>query len=189
MALTLVDTPFADDANSYVDAAFADTYWDGHYNTLKSDQWTALTASQKDSALISACRILETLRFTYPSRTDQLSPYIPYRLYASQALQFPRTIDIDDIANVGNEVNYFIPDGIKFGQCEQAVFLLTFDESLIASQLAGVIQEYVKAGEVAVSQTFAGSKGTSSGQTMVSPAALAHVSPYLVRGSISLARA
>lgn len=189
MALTLVDTLFAADANSYVDTAFADDYWDGNFNTTKAAQWTALTANQKASALIAACRVLETLRFTYPSRTDQLSPYIPYRLYAAQALQFPRTIDLDDPANAGNEVNYFIPEGVKFAQCEQAVFLLTFDDAVLANQLAGIVQEYVKAGEVAVSQTFANSKGGSSSHSMVSPVALEFVRPYLLRSSISLARA
>jgi hypothetical protein len=192
MALTLVSTLGAEDANSYVDVAYCDTYWSGHYQTTKADAWAALQTSQKASALIAACRLLESVRFTYTYNPTRSSSYEynrstgrvieytdrsqPYKGSYSQALQFPRTIDLDTDTGAP-----FIPDAIKEAQCEQAVYLLTFDEGAITTRLQGIESDSVTVGAISLKQTF--SKGSSAGSASASafaPMALDRIKPFIL---------
>lgn len=188
MAITLVTTLSSDNANSYADVSYCDAYWEQHYSTIKSELWSALTEPQKVLLLVQACRAIERLRFTVSSVGSpdfQLrraaSPGVIVQTYVSpkpvkavytQALQFPRNIDTD------------IPEPIKLAQCEQAVYLLSFDDSVIAAKLQGIDSEKTTVGAISVSQSFSG----SGAGTMLSPMALEYVGPYLLRTSSSLRR-
>src|SRR6185436_19538531 len=111
MAVTLI-TDVADQfANSYVDIAYADDYWEGHWDSIKADQWAALSDEQKTRLLIKATRVIDAVRFTEPTSAyddystlvyDRLSQTVylttldrerPRKFYYYQALQFPRIID------------------------------------------------------------------------------------------------
>lgn len=80
--MTLIITPTHPDANSYATVEEADDYFVGHSN---ESSWAALTADQKEKALKSATRAINTYRFfsepVYEYPTD-------YR--DKQALKFPR---------------------------------------------------------------------------------------------------
>src|SRR3954470_11645487 len=113
MATTLNNILSDQFANSYVDVAYADNFWAGHYNATKAAQWAALTTNQKTSALVEACRVIETARCTikvshsvggdYDWYYDSVSRTvinverheIPVRVYFYQSLQFPRNFDRD----------------------------------------------------------------------------------------------
>lgn len=193
MALTLVTTLSSATANSYIDATYCDEYWAQHYSSTKAALWAALTSAQKTMLLIQSCRAIERLRFTV-SRTNRnefewrhtktpglVAQYVtsttPIKDNYTQSLQFPRNLDRDDAGAL------FIPEPIKLAQCEQAVYLISFDESVIAARLQGVDQERTSVGSVSVYQSLSGSG------TALAPMALEYVGPFLVRTSSSLRRA
>lgn len=192
MAITLTTTLSSEVANSYVDVAYCDDYWSNHYSTSLQDQWSALTTGQKSLLLVRACRILETLRFTAPTERVGLFEYkynkntrlvtsvpndvVPTKAEYLQALQFPRSIDTN---STGAK---FIPEPVKMAQCEQAVYMLSFDESVLASRLQGVLSESVSAGSVSVDQQMAGSG------TALSPMAYEFVKPFLLKASATIGR-
>lgn len=193
MSLTLTPTLSSTSANSYVTLAFADAYWQDHYQAVKAAQWEALSDSQKTSALIQACRCLETLRFV--ARATKDADYelhflrnpgvvvqtnrdvIPLRAAYNQALQFPRNIDRTDESG-----EYFIPESIKLAQCEQAVYLLGVDDSALATRLQGVVSESMSVGSIKVSQQFEGVG------TLIGPMALEYVRPFLLTMSSTMRR-
>lgn len=192
MALTLVSTLSSETANSYVDAAYCDAYWEQHYLLEKAEQWSALSSTQKDLALIQACRVLETLRFTVPSYSaEQFDVYYdnhtrlivssassasPTKAVYTQALQFPRSVDRDTSGA------YYIPEAVKMAQCEQAVYLLSFSDSTLALSVQGVSSESTSVGDVDVRQTVSG-RGSA-----VSPVALEFVKPFLLKLSKPIRR-
>jgi hypothetical protein len=153
-AQTLVSTLMSEVANSYVDLAYADAYWEDDYRANLSAQWAALSDGQKTSALVDACDVLESLRFTLPNgmrdyslflrpqRTQLLQGMLivsmkPYKLIYSQRLQFPRNLDVYVSEPPSPELmgQPYIPESIKEAQCEQAAFLLTFDEGTYQNRL------------------------------------------------------
>ena len=77
---SIVATPGAGDANSYVTLAFADDFFD---RELRGDAWAAFDNTQKERALIQATRQIEGLRID-GVREDTTTP---------QALLFPRAQD------------------------------------------------------------------------------------------------
>jgi hypothetical protein len=165
MALTIDVTVAGDSANSYADVTYADAYWSGHYNSIKSAQWAALTTAKKTTALIHATRIIEFVRFTVFETTESGLVYDPnsglvlnmvdsvepVRSTIDQSLQFPRNLDYDSGSGT-----FFIPEGVKMAQCEQAVYLLTLDEGAIANRLQGIVSESVGlgSGQISVSQSY-----------------------------------
>lgn len=172
-------------SNSYVDVPYADSYWANHYNAVASAQWFALTVSQKAFALIAACRLIETIRFTTATRlrddypllydrhsgtfiqlNDQLSPI---KFYYYQRLQFPRNLDRDIL-----DGTLFIPEPICMAQCEQAVYLLTVDTSAIAARLQGVVEDVTYVGSIHLRQNFV------QGGSTFSPVALDMARPYML---------
>ncbi len=193
MALTLVSTLSSETANSYCDVSYCDDYWAQHYSSTKADLWAALTTPQKTMLLIQACRSIERLRFTvsrnnnteytlrHTSTPGLIAQYanniIPVKDSYIQSLQFPRNIDRDSAGVLS------MPEPIKLAQCEQAVYLLSFDESAMSARLQGVDSESTSVGSVSVKQTFSGSG------TALSPMALEYVSPFLIRTSATLRRA
>lgn len=192
MALTLVSTLSSETANSYCDISYCDDYWAQHYSSTKADLWAALTTPQKTMLLIQACRSIERLRFTVTRNSNTeytlrhtaipgliaqyITNVVPVKDSYTQALQFPRNVDRN------SEGVQVIPEPVKLAQCEQAVYLLSFDESVMASRLQGIDSESTSVGSVSVKQTFSGSA------TALSPMALEYVGPFLLRTSAVLRR-
>jgi hypothetical protein len=193
MAITLVDILSGEDSNSYADVTFADEYWASHFSTTKADVWNGLTSAQKESALIQACRVIEKAKFTIRNpRLDSNSLVLergetvrlldrrndlPCRAVYYQALQFPRNVDVDYDTGL-----YYIPEPIKMAQCEQAVYLVTFDESIFASRLQGVQTDSLNMGGLSISQRFSGKP------TSFAPMAVEFIGPYLLTAASRIAR-
>jgi hypothetical protein len=174
-------------SNSYVSVAFANAYWADHYNATLSAQWDALSDGQKSSALIAACRVIETLRFTmqvtradYTLRFNRLTGTVidmsylwrePVKFYQYQKLQFPRNLDV--LPDTGA---LYIPPPITEAQCEQAIYLLNFDQTAMSNRLQGITMDKISVGrgQIDLTQEYA-SSGSSIG-----PMALEMVRPFLV---------
>lgn len=141
-----------ENSDSYVTVNEATTFFNNHYITAKKTAWAALTQPQKESALKRACQQLETLRVLDDELSTGRLPIalmIDYgydlslhRAEINQRLQFPRNIDIDS-SNVP-----FVPQEVKDSQCEQAVYLLSFDDTALVTSTQGIVEEAVTAGAV-----------------------------------------
>jgi hypothetical protein len=183
--MTLTSTIAGKDSNSYVDLTYANAYFSGHYSSDKATKWAALVNDQKNHVLVAATRVLETIKVVEESRSEL--EYIPaynrltggvtffyedkdnvVRSNYYQKLQFPRNVDIDTTTGL-----FFIPEEIKMAQCEQAIFLLDFDEDSIAAKLSGVTNDVVTAGQISIR------KQISSTGSMIAPAAYEFLKPYL----------
>lgn len=81
MALVLVATPGAANANSYLTRAEGDTYFDGH---LYAGDWTGATVANKEIALVMATRTL-----------DAMYEWEQFPTATTQALQWPRSGVLD----------------------------------------------------------------------------------------------
>ena len=102
-------------ANSYVTLAAANTYFE---TTPDSSTWTNKTDDQKNRALISATRWIDSLSF-YGDRCTE-----------TQALKWPRdnyTVDGIDLACT------LIPDGIKTATYELARALANDTDAIIGA--------------------------------------------------------
>lgn len=191
----VLNTTIADEfANSYCDVPYADFYFENHFLTTKADAWAALTDEQKTAALITGCRSLEQIRFTQPSvygggyinwynrRTGKVQSFglekQLFKYYYFQALQFPRQVD-----QKTTDGSTYIPEPIKLAQCEQALYELTFDDSILAGRLQGVSRESTTLGTLKVSQT------TNGLGVNICPAALSYVRPYIIKISARVGRA
>lgn len=194
MALVLNSTISDEKANSYIDVAYCDDYWNSHFDSVSSAQWLTLTAAQKNQLLVKACRILETMHFTEP--VDPLSDYHlvydsrnqqirsvktnygrPQKYNYYQHLQFPRTFD------VYADGTLYIPEEIMMAQCEQAVYVLNFDPTIISNRMQGVTHDSINVGGVAVSQKL------DPNGSMVSPVAYQMCKPFLIKQNMRLQRA
>ncbi len=182
-------------ANSYLDVSFADDYFLSHWDSIKSAAWDLLDDSQKQQLLILACSVIETARFTNPSSRETPGLYYdsstnkvlsldpktePVRYYSYQALQFPRNLDRDMTTGA-----LYIPEKVKMAQCEQAIYLNSYDPSAMANRLQGVVQDRVSlgSGQVTVSQQYV-AEGSS-----FAPLALEYVRPFLISKTARLRRA
>jgi hypothetical protein len=166
-------------SDSYVTVNEADTFFSSHYQTAKTSTWSVLSSAQKEAVLRRATQILDSLRildteYGAGALPTSLVAYEGYELtihrqLVNQRLQFPRNIDIgvNDIA--------FVPQNVKDAQCEQAVFLINFDDSSIATQMAGIKVETVAAGSVRVRNEYT---GTSLGSSLA-PMALELMREFL----------
>lgn len=192
--MTLDETIGGTKSNSYVDVAFADSYFAGHFSTDKAARWAALTTPQKVTALIQATRVLETIRCAEETASDL--DYVPYYNRAIgaitfvyedytratksgyyQKLQFPRNKDVDQTTSL-----FFIPEEVKFAQCEQAIFLLDFDEDTMVSFLAGAASDVITVGQVSLR------KEINKRGSFVAPIALEFLKPFILKGSSKLRR-
>ena len=79
MAITIVATPGAADANSYLTLAAAQAIIDGFVQDADVTAWASATTDQKNRALFTATQRLDRERFLGARATD------------TQALQWPRT--------------------------------------------------------------------------------------------------
>jgi len=185
--LTLDSSLATTTSNSYVDLAYANDYWTGHFSATKAAQWAALSDQQKTTLLIQATRILETARYThfvpiseYQLHYDRITGQVldismnraPVRYYYYQKLQFPRNLDIDPITQ-----ELYIQPGVQMAQCEQAIYLLNFDESAIATRLQGIVSDALSIGrgQVHTQQQFV-AEGSS-----FAPMALEMIRPFFVK--------
>jgi hypothetical protein len=174
---------YSDYATSYCSLAFAVTYFANHYKAAYAVQWAALTPGQQGMLLNAACRDIEQFRFvdrqavpTYRYFVDPvkgrmliLTPRrdpIKYNYY--QSLQFPRSVDIHQDGTV------FIPMEMQWAQCEQAIYRLNFDETLLSNARQGLSINSIKVGGgISIYQHL------NSGGDNLAPTAKAYISGYL----------
>lgn len=181
-------------SNSYVDVAYADSYFTSHYDADKAAAWAALTTPKKTTALIQATRILETVKCT--DTTTSSLEYVPTynKLTGSvqfmfedrsktvknlyyQKLQFPRNIDVDDLGAA------FIPEEVKMAQCEQAVFLLDLDTDDLSASLGGAEFKATTVGQISIRTQY------KTGASSVAPLAYEFLKPFIVQGTVKVKRA
>lgn len=194
MAVLVDDTLAGEFSNSYVDVAYADEYFDAHFDTTKKSTWEALGDDQKQMLLVESTTQLESFRFVYPATREQYdlvydsytrtvmslsNTRAPLKFSYIQQLQFPRNLDIKT-----TDGSLYIPEPIKIAQCEQAISLKNFTESNIIKAMSGITSESVDiAGQISRAVTYGGPTQTSGGVDMasMSPLALKYISPYLIR--------
>lgn len=128
MAITIISTPGAIDANSYVTLAEADIYLEA---SLNAESWTALDDERKKAALAHAARLIESLRFGGLKST------------ATQSLEWPREGVFD---RNGYYVNG-VPSKLKDAQCEIAIWELNEPDRL-AGRFELETMEAVKIGPI-----------------------------------------
>lgn len=136
MPLTIIATPGAVNANSYVTVAQADAYLAARLN---AGAWTSATADTKAAALIEAQRSMQTL------------PWLGARATASQALAWPRTGVTDpDSPTAADYDAAAIPVRVADAQCEWALEFVKAGTTDIAAAdpSANIIRERVDVLEV-----------------------------------------
>ena len=129
MAVTIIATAGATNANSYCTQAEAEAYFDTH---LYTTEWDAASSTNKKIGLIWATRLL-----------DQLMDWNGYIADEDQALRWPRTgvLTIDGV-EVDDET---IPQFLKNATAEFAQYLIKEDRTA-EPETAGFSR--LKAGEV-----------------------------------------
>lgn len=110
---TIIATPGAVDANSYVTLAEADAY---HGTRLFNSAWTGATQANRETALIWAARILDRENF------------LGYRTAESQSMRWPR-VDVYDRDGYYINANV-VPQFLKNAQSELAFLLVQADRTV-----------------------------------------------------------
>lgn len=129
--MTLIATPGASNANSYITVADADAYF---ATRPFSDDWTVLLTAVKESALISATTRLDTY------------DYVGIVVTSTQALKWPRQLDTTG-ALIRNYAVNIIPPPIQKATCEAALALM---QSGGAAAVAGGAVQNVKVGSLSI---------------------------------------
>lgn len=165
-------------SNTYVTQVEADDFFANHYSTAKSTLWASLNAAQKESVLKRGCQVLDSLRVldteigsgALPIALVQRDTYdlTLHRLAVGQKLNFPRNIDL-----VPNSIDGLIPQEVKDAQCEQAIYLLAFDDSAMSTRLQGISDQSVAAGNVRIHTTI------KEGGTFMAPLVIELMRPFL----------
>jgi len=176
MALTLVATAGATNANTYTTIAEADAYHESHpYASLWNDQNTP----SREQALVWATRLLDAHMYWLGSIAS-----------STQALRWPRAGVLDRDGRL--LANNTIPTILKHATAELARWALASDRTAATSADASAVQA-VKVGSIEV--TYAG-EGSASAAADTIPAAVvtlvAHLGSYQERGgrggAVSLSR-
>lgn len=140
MPITIIATPGASNANSYVTTAEADSYLEARLN---AGAWTSATADQKAAALIEAQRSMQVL------------PWAGLRATDTQALAWPRT-EVRDPDNKDRDdyPDTLVPTRVKDAQCEWALEFLKAGTTDIAAAdpSANIVRERVDVIEVEYAQ-------------------------------------
>jgi hypothetical protein len=194
MALALDTTKSGETSNSYCDQSYADDYWANHYSLTKSAQWGNLSDGQKTTALIQATRVLESVRFTYKVGLPDYALHYdrhtgqvldlnltrdPVKYFYYQRLQFPRNLDIYyEQSTPGLNGQTYIRDEVMQAQCEQAMYLLNFDETATANRMQGITLDRIGLGK---GQMDATQEYATSG-TALAPMAYELLRDLMVRG-------
>ena len=132
MAATIVATLKSATANSYVTLAEANTYFE---TVPDSTTWDNKTDDQKNRALISATRWIDSLNF-YGDRCDE-----------DQALKWPRNnYEVDDVELACTA----IPKNIKYAQYELARALANETDAITGNKGTDGTYEEVKIGDMEV---------------------------------------
>lgn len=132
MPATINATLSSASANSYVTLADANAYFE---TVPSSSTWTDKTDDQKNRALISATRWIDTLNF-YGDRCD-----------AGQSLKWPRTnYDVD---NITLECT-LIPNDIKYATYELARALANDTDAVTGNTGTNGIYDQVELGDLKV---------------------------------------
>jgi hypothetical protein len=185
--MALDTTIMGENANSYVTVSYADAYFSKHFNALKRTTWDALDFDIKEQTLTQACWDLEQFRYTvkgegnlaslkWDSAQGRFTAYStpsksPVRYSVYQALQFPRNSDIKSDGTI------FIPDRVKMAQCEQAMYLITLDETALSNRLQGINLDRVAIGPIVVTQEYAYQGST------IAPLAYEWLKSFFIRSS------
>jgi hypothetical protein len=127
MSIIVEDGSVVDGANSYIDVAFADNY----FNLRGITEWSDLTGEEKSQALIKSADFIEAV-YAQNFKGDKLDP--------TKFLSFPRAnLYINDYLVPEDE----IPSNLKNAQCEMAL-RAGRSEPLIADQDKNVIRERIE---------------------------------------------
>lgn len=194
-APTINNTLASEVSNSYVDVPYADDFWAQDYRSSYSTQWSGLSATQKINLLIKACKVIETARYCIPVTLPEYALHYdrrtgkvlslnltrqPVKYYFYQRLQFPRNLDVYfQNPPVGFTLGQiYLPEDVLIAQCEQALYLLNFDESAMASQIQGISMEKTALGKGNLDVTTEYTNRPS----MFSPSAMELLRPYMVGG-------
>ena len=168
MAATINATLSSDTANSYVTLAEADSYFE---TTPDSTQWDNKTDDNKNRALISATRWIDSLNF-YGDRCDN-----------GQALKWPRNnYEVDDVSLTCS----VIPAEIKYATYELARSLANDTGAITDSTGDTGLYEQVKLGELEVKyNTDSQAVGTINNVFDVYPWLQSYLGAYCLGGSAS----
>ena len=166
MAATINATLKSATANSFVTLAEANTYFE---TVPDSSTWDDKTEDQKNRALISATRWIDTLNF-YGDRCD-----------TSQALNWPRNnYHVDRVELVCT----VIPNEIKYATYELARALANDTSSITGSTGDTGLYESVKLGEIEVKyNTSSQATGTVNNVFDVYPWLQSYLGAYCAGGS------
>jgi hypothetical protein len=179
--MALVATISGADSNSYLSLEDAEAYFAAR---LRSDAWDGASESDKEKALLTACRRIEGHRLQVHRRpygfpydlpnaldrpADPLAPADP-----DQALSFPRQRDLD------RSGAFAIPDQVKQAQCEEALALLSRgaeQERRQSLQAAGVKSFTVDG----LSESY---ESGAARQMLMSAEARSLLAPFIDRGGV-----
>lgn len=127
MAFVPEDGTGKEDANSYIDEAFADSYFDDRGNTV----WAALTSPEKQQALVRATDYIDQ-RFGKKFRGDRESK--------KQALEWPRLSAFDDDGFLFSDVDK-IPRQLQKATAEYGFLASTLNPLLPTPSYGFAIQD------------------------------------------------
>lgn len=144
MSVTLIATPGADNANSYVDVDDADEYHDAH---LYASTWNDASATQKTQGLLWATRLIDA---TYAFVGELASQ--------DQALRWPRAAAFDRDGRL--LANDEIPTELEQATAELARHLITADRT--APESVDLAVKRVKAGSIEVDYVNGTSKAADA---------------------------
>ena len=166
MAATIVATLKSATANSYVTLAEANTYFE---TVPDSTTWTNKTDDQKNRALISATRWIDSFNF-YGERCDD-----------GQALKWPRNnYEVDNVELACTA----IPVSIKYAQYELAKALANETDAMTGNKGTDGNYEQVELGGIKIKYNT-DSQGTGSTNNImdVYPWLQNHLGAYMLGGA------
>ena len=166
MAATITATLKGETSNSYVTLAEANTYFE---TAPEESTWDDKSDDQKNRALISACRWIDTLNFL-GDRCDN-----------DQALKWPRNnYHVDNVELVCTA----IPKGIKYAQYELARALANDTDAITGNKGTDGTYEEVKLGDIEVKyNTDSQGVGTINNIFDVYPWLQSYLGAYCLGGS------
>ena len=166
MAATISATLKGESSNSYVTLAEANAYFE---TAPEESTWDDKSDDQKNRALISACRWIDSLNFL-GDRCDN-----------DQALKWPRNNHhVDNVELVCTA----IPKGIKYAQYELARALANDTDAMTGNKGTDGTYEEVKLGELEVKyNTNSQGVGTINNVFDVYPWLQSYLGPYCLGGS------
>lgn len=123
MAITLIATAGASDANTYTSLADAELYFE---TRLHSETWDDAVSEDKKAALLSATTFI-----------DIAYDWAGYKATSEQSLRWPRTgvYDVDGFSVASTEIPSFLSDAIS-----EMSFAILSDDRLLENATSGFSQ-------------------------------------------------